>query len=228
MHAWLDATVSRCRSKTRSHTLVAACSAAGSRALPAIERTLLLLPRARSCRWEDWIVYSDAPPEGHPQHGNSAATWVPARGVLAWNREQLGWLVHSVPGWPGHFSADGLPHLPAAGTGGHQFAWVLTPGSALPAVLRQLRAMRCSVYERGGAAATAAWTWAVDLGDPASAPPVPPRLVPLPEDEAAAAAGSLRVAELGAGLFHVACAPPAPPGCDLYKQLAAQLGGGAA
>ena len=87
------------------------------------------------------------------------------KGVVVWESNWMGWLVHSLPQWPCHdtSSPSGLGGGGGGGRGpllspvqdkqtvkGQSFMWVVLPRAQLPTVVRQLQHMQVSERKRGG------------------------------------------------------------------------------
>lgn len=58
------------------------------------------------------MCYNDETPEGSAASGTKFAH---AKGILAWRKDRIGWLIHSVPAWPAAMSNECLPPLVASG-----------------------------------------------------------------------------------------------------------------
>ncbi len=97
--------------------------------------------------WDGWIMYNDEPPVGE-----SKGTCGHCKGVVAWNAESAGWLIHSVPKWPPAFTEqlDGREILDNIKDDqvifGQSFAWIEIPRGDLEKVLRHLALMQPQVY----------------------------------------------------------------------------------
>ena len=78
-----------------------------------------LLPKG----WTGWVCYNDDPPAGSAGRGGMA--FGHCKGILAWSRDRLGWLVHSVPCWPAAFSDAAVSPLVSSGIRcGQSFLWL--------------------------------------------------------------------------------------------------------
>lgn len=97
--------------------------------------------------WDGWIMYNDEPPTGKVS-GSCGHT----KGVVVWNAEKAGWLIHSVPLWPPAFTEtlDGKEILDNIKDDqvkfGQSFAWVDIPRGNLQRLLRHAALMQPSVY----------------------------------------------------------------------------------
>lgn len=99
--------------------------------------------------WDGWIMYNDEPPEGD---GDAPGTCGHCKGVVAWNAEKAGWLIHSVPKWPPAFTErlDGREMMENIGDDqvifGQSFAWVEVGRAALEGLLAHAALMQPWVY----------------------------------------------------------------------------------
>ncbi len=97
--------------------------------------------------WDGWIMYNDEPPTG-----KAPGTCGHAKGVVAWNAEKAGWLIHSVPKWPPAFTErlDGREILANIKDDqvefGQSFAWIEIPRDSLEEVLAHAALMQPAVY----------------------------------------------------------------------------------
>lgn len=74
-------------------------------------------------KWDSWILYNDSPPS------KKGAALGHAKGIMLWNKDFIGWLVHSVPGWPKSLNDLSLPETKGISPGelGQSFAWIKIP-----------------------------------------------------------------------------------------------------
>lgn len=74
--------------------------------------------------WDSWIVYNDnSRGKGKDQSK--------AKGILAWNKDVIGWMIHSMPGWPESFPSNIEIYEGDSASHGlaHSFCWILIPRS---------------------------------------------------------------------------------------------------
>ena len=97
--------------------------------------------------WDAWIMYNDEPP-GQKAAGSSGH----CKGVIAWNAQKVGWLIHSVPLWPPAFTEtidkrELLENIPDDQVKfGQSFAWVELPRADLGRILQHVALMQPKVY----------------------------------------------------------------------------------
>lgn len=97
--------------------------------------------------WDGWIMYNDEPPKQKP-----IGTCGHCKGVVVWNAQKAGWLIHSVPLWPPAFEEqlDGREMMDNIGDDqvkfGQSFAWLDIPRADLAAVLQHVSIMQPQVY----------------------------------------------------------------------------------
>lgn len=96
--------------------------------------------------YSDHLIYNDEPPLTKSQ-----GEFAHAKGVVAWNDKQLGWLIHSTPKWPGTFlEVDGqqtIAPIPQAETEyGQSFVYLTMPVARLPEVIAQLQMADVQMY----------------------------------------------------------------------------------
>lgn len=58
--------------------------------------------------WDGVLAYNDQPSKGN------RGSYGHAKGIMVWNKEFVGWLIHSVPQWPTFFKKKGDPSIPDA------------------------------------------------------------------------------------------------------------------
>lgn len=93
------------------------------------------------CDWSGWYMYNDDPPNnGKFQYVSDGH----CKGIVLWNETRVGWLVHTVSGWPTEMPIEQLPD--DASTEGHSFAFWTGPRSILPKVEQQIDLMGGRVY----------------------------------------------------------------------------------
>lgn len=100
--------------------------------------------------WDGWIMYNDEPPadSGHKSSGSFGHT----KGVVAWNAEKAGWLIHSCPLWPPAFREtfdkkelfDKIPDDQVEF--GQSFAWIDVARADLPALMGHIAMNQPNVY----------------------------------------------------------------------------------
>ncbi len=102
-------------------------------------------------QWEGFFAYNDQPP-GH-QRAPSSRGAGHCKGIVAWNRHYLGWLVHSVPRWPeGRYVSlsrqnYSFPSIePSQLIFAQSFAWVVMPVSSRSSIINQLLEMQAYVF----------------------------------------------------------------------------------
>ena len=95
--------------------------------------------RLQSSSWRGHILYNDEEPAGGEAHSSGGH----CKGIVVWNEDKLGWLVHSVPKWPCALG-DPIPHSELEY--GQSFIWVLLPADRLPNVVSRLQLMQAHVY----------------------------------------------------------------------------------
>jgi hypothetical protein len=88
--------------------------------------------------WKCELFYNDEPPVGPCFSGGGHC-----KGVIVWNNDEVGWLIHSVPKWPSVIS-NSIPNPECEY--GQSFAWIKLPISALPNIISQIQLMHAHVY----------------------------------------------------------------------------------
>ncbi|KAK9827043.1 hypothetical protein WJX74_004527 [Apatococcus lobatus] len=97
--------------------------------------------------WDGWVMYNDEPPGG-----KASGSVGHCKGVVAWNSDKAGWLIHSVPLWPPAFGQqlDGREILDNIRDDqvkfGQSFAWVDVARTDLAKVLDQVCVMQPAAY----------------------------------------------------------------------------------
>ena len=99
----------------------------------------------KSKDWDSWILYNDAPP------AKKKAARGHAKGIVVWSKDSIGWLVHSVPGWPK--SLDDLS-LPEAGESsvkdmGQSFVWIKIPRLQVKLYTGTIKNVQRPEWEKG-------------------------------------------------------------------------------
>jgi hypothetical protein len=99
---------------------------------------------AAACRllqgWAGWVCYNDDPPAGSA--GRGGMTFGHCKGILAWSRDRLGWLVHSVPCWPAAFNDAAVSPLVSSGLRcGQSFLWLTM--ARTPELTREISGAPC-------------------------------------------------------------------------------------
>jgi hypothetical protein len=70
------------------------------------------------------VCYNDAPP-ANDCNAKTNTDFGHCKGILAWSKDRLGWLVHSVPLWPEKFSNEAVSPLVDSGIRcGQSFLWL--------------------------------------------------------------------------------------------------------
>ncbi len=104
-----------------------------------------------SQQWYGFFAYNDQPPgyDRAPSANGSGH----CKGIVAWNRNWLGWLIHSVPRWPeGRYvslSRANYSFPPIENSQlvyAQSFAWVVMPVSARSNIINQLVEMQAFVF----------------------------------------------------------------------------------
>ena len=88
--------------------------------------------------YDDWVMYNDETPT------HTSSTGAHAKGIVAWNRTTVTWLIHSVPRFPITFQ-----HKTIASSEleyGQSFLFVKMPISHLENILTQVFVMHPTVY----------------------------------------------------------------------------------
>jgi len=102
----------------------------------------VILRNEFSDTYDYWLVYNDESPKTVVSNGAHA------KGILAWNKTSIKWLIHSVPKFPKTF--DGTSQFPdidnAELTYGQSFVSLTMPLHHLDAILNQLFIMHPNVY----------------------------------------------------------------------------------
>jgi deoxyribonuclease-2 len=88
--------------------------------------------------YDQWILYNDETPE------HTVGTGAHAKGIVAWNRTTLTWLIHSVPKFPSTFQNRTI--APEQLEYGQSFLYVTMPIRHLHEILTQLFIMHPTVY----------------------------------------------------------------------------------
>ena len=98
----------------------------------AASSSQLTNPRVVHQGWTSWALYNDNPPQRKSKASRSTDTGH-CKGVLVWNADHVGWLVHTVPLWPA-LSGESSPTsskfptsfelVENAETYGQSFVWV--------------------------------------------------------------------------------------------------------
>ena len=96
--------------------------------------------------WTDHLLYNDESPID-----KAGGSFAHSKGIVAWNAEQLGWLLHSVPKFPSTFlEEDGKQTIATIPHGeteyGQSFVWLTMPVSRLSEVISQLQMNDPHVY----------------------------------------------------------------------------------
>lgn len=89
--------------------------------------------------WKGELFYNDHPPFKKNAFSNGGH----CKGIVVWNNEKVGWLIHSVPKFPSVF----LNEIPSAECiYGQSFAWIVLPINKKKDILSQLQLMGAHVY----------------------------------------------------------------------------------
>lgn len=95
--------------------------------------------------WTGWLIYNDEPPHHVPiQKGH-------CKGILTWNDTSVGWLVHSVPRFPSHFTGTDVSIIePAELLYAQSFMYVERSANHtfLKKVIAQIYHMNATIYMR--------------------------------------------------------------------------------
>jgi deoxyribonuclease-2 len=93
-------------------------------------------------KWTDKIIYNDDTPKDE-----AVSNYAHAKGVLVWNEDTIGWLIHSSPNWP-KWNNGKLSKLPETATiYGQSFIFVELPITFLESIIGNLKLMRINTYE---------------------------------------------------------------------------------
>jgi len=98
----------------------------------------------KNTKFKQWIVYNDESPDATHSNGGHA------KGILAWNNEEITWLIHSVPKFPKKF--NGTKHLSKSIIEdsellyGQSFVFIKINISHLDNILKQLFVMQPHIY----------------------------------------------------------------------------------
>lgn len=89
--------------------------------------------------WEQWIIYNDEVP------GESvSSSFGHCKGVLSWNANKIGWLIHSCPNWPAQFCP--IPAIPSSAcVYGQSFIYLEFPITMITSILEHLNIMHVHV-----------------------------------------------------------------------------------
>ena len=91
--------------------------------------------------WTHFILYNDDPPLVNVNNGKAHS-----KGVILWNDNKVGWLIHSIPNWP--MSVKPLSIIPDSSLRYAQsFIFVETPVLLLSSIFCQLSVMDINIYE---------------------------------------------------------------------------------
>jgi len=100
-----------------------------------------ILKKLYNKKFEQWIIYNDETPTKIFSSGGHA------KGILAWNNEEISWLIHSVPKFPTTFDGINLPEIEKAELEyGQSFIHLKMDIKLLDAVLRQIYLIRSHIY----------------------------------------------------------------------------------
>jgi hypothetical protein len=107
-------------------------------------------------KYEHWILYNDEPPHNETEEDDTKSTpFTPssshahAKGVLAWNRDHICWLIHSTPKFPRKWNGGKFEPLAHAECvyGQSYFFIEKISITLLQGILRQLQIMNPWIYE---------------------------------------------------------------------------------
>lgn len=113
---------------------------------------------ARNNVFTSWILYNDEPPpkldRQRASHAASSSSHGHCKGILAWNDQQITWLIHSVPKYPSVFKAAAAGNIVISNIEkseceyGQSFIFIcgLHPDK-LQEIILQLKIMNINVYE---------------------------------------------------------------------------------
>jgi len=88
--------------------------------------------------YDDWVMYNDETPT------YTVSSGAHAKGIVAWNRTKVSWLIHSVPKFPTVFHSRTIPEPQLEY--GQSFLFVTMPIHHLPKILTQVFIMHPTVY----------------------------------------------------------------------------------
>jgi len=97
--------------------------------------------------WTDWLIYNDE------VEGSTHTTAGHCKGILAWNKDRISWLVHSVPKFPATFDGDCISPIQENqliyGQSFHYIEFAFNADTLLQ-IRRQLDIMHANIYLLGG------------------------------------------------------------------------------
>jgi len=99
----------------------------------------------KNTAWTGWLIYNDELPKGYDVSIHKGH----CKGILTWNETHVGWLVHSVPRFPSHFTGVSVSIIePSELLYGQSFVYVerRTDLAFLKKVIAQIFHMNATIY----------------------------------------------------------------------------------